>query len=389
MVSRKQKSRQIVTAAEDDKCGAGEKGTGIGVKLYGVIMAGGGGTRLWPLSRKSLPKQFLNITGRETMVNETFDRLAGVVPQEDIFVVTGQAYEKITRELMAGRVAKGHILTEPEARNTAACIGYAAMEILKKYGDGVMCIMPSDHYIRDEERFSKVLRRAAELAEAEDGLVTIGIKPTYPATGYGYICSSTVWEDGRRADYRRVAEFVEKPPLVMAEEYVSRGDFSWNSGMFIWKASVILHYFKRLLPDIYECLEKIGAAFGTAKEQEVLETVYPVIPKSSIDYGIMERAEHVLMLEGDFGWSDAGSLDALALVHESDGQGNICVGKNLVMDTNRTICYSSGRMIAAVGVSDLMIVETEDAVLVCPRERAQDVKKIVEDLEQKGYHQYL
>lgn len=360
------------------------------MRVYGVIMAGGEGTRFWPLSRRQFPKQFLNVTGRDALINETFDRLAQVVPAENIFVSTGMAYGQTAWEIMNGRIGREHILEEPRARGTAACIGYAAMRLFRKYGDGVMCIMPSDHYIKDETGYCRVLRRAVELASERDCLVTVGIRPQYPATGYGYIRSSGVTrEDGRESDYRKIEEFVEKPPRAVAQEYVRHGGYAWNSGMFVWKASVILEHFRRLLPDIYECLDRIGQAFDTPREKEMLENVYPEIPRNTIDYGIMERAEGALMLEGDFGWNDVGSLDALALLSEADAQGNVCMGESLMIDTGRTISYSSGRLIAAVGVEDLMIVETQDSILVCPRSRAQDVKRVVEELQARGDEKYL
>lgn len=360
------------------------------MKVYGVIMAGGGGTRFWPLSRKELPKQFLNLTGKDILINETFDRLGKAVPKENIFVVTNSLYTDKTLDMMGGRVQKSHVLAEPAARNTAACIGYAAMEIMKKHGDGVMCIMPSDHHIIREEEYVDTVRRGVELAADKDCLVTIGIKPEYPATGYGYIKGTkTPGESGNVPDYFVVEEFVEKPAKEVAEAYLSEGNYAWNSGMFIWKASVILSYFKRLLPDIYECLEEIGRAMGGEREQEVLETVYPKIPKISIDYGIMERADRVLMLEGTFGWNDIGSLDAMEVLHEKDEKDNIRVGNCILLDTEGLICYAKDKMIAAAFVKDLMVVESKDVILVCPRQKAQEVKHIVESLEKMGKTEYL
>lgn len=350
------------------------------MKRYGVIMAGGEGTRFWPLSRRELPKQFLNLTGADVLVNETFDRLTGIINPEDIFLVTNILYAEKALEIMNHRVEKSHILGEPEARNTAACIGYAAMEILKKYGDGVMCIVPSDHYVKDWEDYQKTLDRAASLAEEKNCLVTIGIRPNAPSTGYGYIRTST---SGPDVDYQKVEEFVEKPPLEVAKQYVNAG-FCWNSGIFVWKASVILDWFQRLLPDIYECLEAIGQAMGTQEEQTRLFSVYPSIPKNSIDYGIMERADDVFMLEGSFGWNDIGSLNALEVLHKTDKNGNVCIGSHIVMDTKDTICYSKKRIIAAIGVENLMIVETDDVLLVCPKDKSQEVKRIVQELEKQG-----
>ncbi len=345
-------------------------------------MAGGSGSRFWPLSRKALPKQFLNLTGKEVMVNETIDRLFPVIRREDIFVVTSAAHTELTFQMTKGRLARDHILGEPAARNTAACIGYAAMELIKKYGDGIMGIFASDHYIQKEEAFRSVLEEGITLAEREDKLVTIGIKPSFPATGYGYIRR-------RSPESLMVEEFVEKPDQESAERYLASGSYLWNSGMFIWKASVILKQFEKLLPDIYESLLAIGESMGTAHERETIERVYPSIPKISIDYGIMERAKDVLVLEGDFGWSDVGSLDALGTLYPPDKNGNIVHGESVCLDAKGCIAYGEGRLLAMVGTQDLIVAATDDIVLVCDKNRAQDVKKVVEKLETDGKTRYL
>ncbi len=356
------------------------------MKTYGVILAGGGGTRFWPLSRKELPKQLLNLTGKDLMVNETIDRLEGNVIKENIFVVTNSTQAELMLHATAGRVLPDHVLAEPAARNTAACIGYAAMEILQKYGDGVMCILPSDHYIKKTDVYRKVVADALRIAEETDALVTLGIQPTYPSTGYGYICH----EEEKRADGSyTVRQFVEKPNLEKAREYLLSGEYLWNSGMFFWKASVIMKYFKELLPDIYACLEKIGAAMGTDDEQNVIQEIYPQIPKISIDYGIMEKASKVLALEGDFGWSDVGSWDALESLYEKDEYGNITYGEQVHIDTHDCIIYAKNKLVTTIGLDNVIVVETEDAVLVCDKNRAQEVKKIVEALQDCNKPQYL
>lgn len=348
-------------------------------------MAGGGGTRLWPLSTKKLPKQFLNLSGRETLVNEAVDRLLGVADKDDIFIVTNASQTEVMLSQTAGRVKADHILAEPAARNTAACIGYAAITILKKYGDGIMCVVPSDPYIRDEKGFQETLQEAVKAAEETDALVTIGISPTFASTGYGYIRSTAV--EGKA--YRKVEEFVEKPDEETAREYLEAGSYAWNSGMFIWKASTILSYYKKLLPDIYECLMKLAEGFGNPGEEALLWEVYPAIPKISVDYGIMERADHVLMLTGDFGWSDVGGWDAFDALKSRDENGNLTVGKTLLLDSRNCTAYSVDKLIAAVGVEDLIIVQAGEAVLVCPQAEAQRVKEIVEALSEKGENSYL
>lgn len=350
------------------------------MKTYGVIMAGGGGTRFWPLSRRNRPKQFLNLSGKDTMVMDTAKRLSKVACKDDIFVVTSMAHKAMTTELTEGYLKADHILGEPAARNTAACIGYAAMEIVKKYGDGIMVVVPSDHFIKNESEFALVLETAVKTATETDALVTIGIKPTFPCTGYGYIRH----EETDRV-YHNVIEFVEKPDLETATGYLESGEYAWNSGMFVWKASVILDKFASLLPDIYGYLVKIGDAMGTKKESEVIEELYPQIPKISIDYGIMERADKVLMLEGDFGWNDVGSFDALEHVYGTDENGNVNMADAIAIDSKDNVFYGpKGQLIAALGVENLIIATTEDGItLVCDKDRAQDVKLFTEKVPEK------
>lgn len=356
------------------------------MKTYGVILAGGGGTRFWPLSRKELPKQLLNLTGKDLMVNETIDRLEGNIEKDNIFVVTNVSQAELMLEATEGRIRPDHVLSEPAARNTAACIGYAAMEILQKYGDGVMCVLPSDHYIKNTDAYKKVIADAIDTAQETEALVTIGIQPSFPSTGYGYICHG---ETKTNDLYYTVRHFVEKPNLQTAKQYLLSGEYLWNSGMFVWKASVIMKYFEELLPEIYACLKKIGAAMGSEREKEIIEEIYPQIPKISIDYGIMEHAREVLVLEGNFGWSDVGSWDALEALYDKDEYGNITYGEQVHIDTHDCIIYAKNKLVTTIGLDSIIVVETEDAVLVCDKNRAQEVKKIVEALQDCNKPQYL
>lgn len=354
------------------------------MKTYGVIMAGGGGTRFWPLSRHKMPKQLLNLSGKELMINETVDRVSTVCDKNDIFIVTNVDQAKSTENFTFGRIKPDHILSEPSARNTAACIGYAAFEIVKKYGDGVMCIFPSDHYIKNESAFTATLKDA--IAEAETGsLVTMGITPTFPCTGYGYIR----FDKDESATAKKVVEFKEKPDLRTAEEYVASGEYAWNSGMFVWKASVILDEFERLLPDVYTCLTKIADAMETDNEKQVIEEVYPTIPSISIDYGIMEKSDKVKVISADMGWNDVGSWDNLGVLYNEDEDGNVFAGDHLAIDTKGCITYSKKRLISTVGVENLIIVETDDAIMVVDKSRAQDVKLLVEELKRQGRNELL
>ena len=355
------------------------------MKCYGVIMAGGGGTRFWPLSRQAVPKQLLNLSGNGLMINETIERISQVVREEDIFIVTNEAQAETMKDVAAPGVRRDHILVEPSGRNTAACIGYAAFEIIKKYGDGIMCIFPADHYIKEPEVFAGILRQAAECVQEEDRLLTIGITPSFPCTGYGYIR----YDKNDSGQAKQVLEFKEKPDLETAREYVASGEYAWNSGMFVWKASTILKNFQTYLPEVYRCLSQIGEAMGTDREAEVIREIYPRIPSISIDYGIMEKSPDVKVIHGEFGWNDVGSWDNMGVLHPEDGQGNVSCGKSVLLDTEGCIVYSGKRLVTALGVENLIIVETDDAVMVCAKDRAQDVKKIVEALKEKGMTEYL
>lgn len=347
-------------------------------------MAGGGGTRFWPLSRKKTPKQLLNLSGKDVMVNETIDRLSQIADKDNIFIVTNASQAETMKRFTGDRILPENILSEPAARNTAACIGYAAVKIAKTYGDGIMVITPSDAYIRDGKTFAKVLGEAVAEAEKSDNLVTVGIQPTFPATGYGYIRFAK--SDAAAKD---VLRFVEKPDLKTAEEYLRSGEYVWNSGMFIWKASVILEKFKSLLPDIYAELEKIADGIGRDDEEKILNEIYPRIRSISIDYGIMEKTDRIKVVTGEFGWNDVGSWDMLGVLHESDENGNIAVGNTLGIETRDSIVYSSGKLVATVGIENLIVVETPDAILVCPKDRAQDVKKIVDKLKEDNKEELL
>lgn len=273
---------------------------------YGVIMAGGGGTRFWPLSRQKTPKQLLNLSGKDLMVNEAVDRMMTVIPKSNIFIVTSENQASSMMQATTGRVFPQNILAEPDARNTAACIGYSAMEVVRKYGDGVMVITPADHYIQNVPALTEIFKTAISTAEKEDKLVTIGLNPTFPSTGFGYIR----YDKSIESSVKPVLEFREKPDEETARQYVESGEYAWNSGMFIWKASLILKKLKEYVPDIYDYLKTIGDSMNTAFEQEVLHSVYPKIRKISIDYAVMEPSAargDVLVIPGDCGWNDAGS----------------------------------------------------------------------------------
>jgi mannose-1-phosphate guanylyltransferase len=379
------------------------------------ILPGGGGTRFWPLSRQSQPTQLLNLSGSDILLNDTIDRTCGVVPLENTVVATNRGQAAKIAEVIRKGVPPGNILGEPAGRNTAACILYAALHVMKKYGDSVMAVLPSDPYISDVAGYRAVLGDACDAAAATGKLVTIGIKPGFVSTAYGYIRrkaaplsagaaygagavtgaggggAGPAGAAGARAAVYEAAEFVEKPGYETAKRYVESGEYLWNSGMFIWKASVILENFERYLPRLYHAFQSAAGDIGGPGEAAALDAIYAKLPSISIDYGIMERSDEVLLLEGDFGWSDVGSWDALGAIYPPDELGNVVHANTAHLDTRGSVIYGEGqkRLIAAIGVNNLIIADTPDAVLVCPMGRAQDVRALVDLLREKGLTEYL
>ncbi len=348
------------------------------MKITAVIMAGGRGERFWPKSRTALPKQFLSLTtDGETMIQKTVNRLLPLVSIEDIFVVTNASYTQLVTEQLPALPAE-NILAEPMARNTAPCIGLAAAVIRKKYEDAVMLVLPSDHLIQYEEMYLDTLHQAIATAEAGENLVTIGITPTYPETGYGYIKFSQ--RDKHAAGVYQVECFVEKPDLETAKTYLSSRKYLWNSGMFVWKVSVILENFRKLMPTVYEGLEPISAAYGAPEFPQVLHDTFERFPSESVDFGIMEKAENIFTVPASFGWDDVGNWLALERINPTNECGNVITGDVVTIHTNRSTICGSKRLIAAVGVEDLIVVDTDDALLICAKDSTQDVKKVIENL---------
>lgn len=352
------------------------------MKRFSVIMAGGGGTRFWPLSRQGKPKQLLNLVGNDAMVNETIRRYKEIIPVANTFVVTSNQQEKLMRDVLNSEVPQENILIEPASRSTAPCILLAALTIMARHGDGVMCVFPSDHYVKYENDFVAILNKAVHYCEAHESLLTIGIKPTYPSTGHGYIKRSDEEENGLYG----VLEFVEKPRFETAKKYLESGNYLWNSGIFVWKVSAIIDNFKRFLPRIYAPLK---ALFENQAGASTLEEVYGAIPNISIDYGIMERSNEVMVIPGEFGWNDIGSWDSLGAIYPPDENGNIVQADHLGIDTRNCIIYGNGRIITSIGLSDMIIVNTDDALLICPKHRSQDVKGVVDLLKQNKRDELL
>ena len=358
--------------------------------MYAVIMAGGRGTRFWPRSREAKPKHLLDIVSNRTIIQETVDRIKLLISPENILIVTGKKHAReLIRQLP--EIPVKNIIIEPVGKNTAACIGLAALHIQKRVPDAVMVVLPSDHAIGNPREYLAVISAASRVASQEGYLVTIGIKPTGPETGFGYLEAgdSQVTDAGKQVF--RVKSIREKPDLVKARKFVQSGKFYWNSGMFIWKASAILKEIERCLPDLNEGLRKIKEVLGTPKEAATVPKVYQGLASISIDYGVMEKADNVLMLAGDFGWSDVGSWDALWEISAKDNSGNALQGGGsaIFTDTEGALVYSPKKLVAVVGVKDLIIVETADALLICKKGRSQDVKKVVDTLEAAKKTKYL
>ena len=356
------------------------------MKTTALIMAGGRGERFWPRSRTSLPKQFLALTDEtKTMIRLTVDRILPLVAAEDIYIATNRRYRDLVREQLP-EIPETNILCEPVGRNTAPCIGLAAFHMRRKDEDAVMMVLSSDHLIEDVDAFRHVLTEAAAVAEQGRNLVTIGITPTYPETGYGYVCCDRAAALGAAF---KVQRFVEKPDRERAAAYLASGDYLWNSGMFVWKLSTILGNLETHMPELYAGLAGIAEAIGTAEEDAVLERCFPALPSQSIDYGVLEKASDIYILPGSFGWDDVGSWPALARIQGYDPQGNAIRGNVTAVDSGGCILQSDGKLIAAVGLKDLIVIDTDDVTLICPKDRAGDIKKLLAELKEQHKETYL
>jgi len=358
--------------------------------MHAVIMAGGRGTRFWPRSREKKPKHLLDILSDRTIIQETVDRIRPLVKPQNILIVTGKKHApELMRQLPD--IPAENILIEPVGRNTAACIGWAAVHVQKKAKDDVMVVLPSDHGIGDPERYRKVLAAAALAAEKENGLVTIGIEPTSPHTGYGYMEGGV--SEGKVAgeSLLRVKSFREKPDLKKAKAFLKKGNFYWNSGMFVWKASKILAEIAQYLPDLYSGLMTIKASLGKDSETRTVSKIYSGLRSISIDYGVMEKARDVFVIPASFGWSDVGSWDALWEISARDQNGNAATGGSpaIFENTGNSLVYSPKKLVALIGMQDVLVIETKDALLICKKGQSQDVKKIVDTLEAKKQTQLL
>ncbi len=361
-------------------------------RLYALILSGGAGTRLWPLSRKARPKQFLALVGETPLLAATVARLPPLAGIDRTFVVCGPAHAPAVRRILPALPAE-NLVVEPCARNTAPCVGLAALHVARRDPKGVMLMLPADHHIGRPAAFRDALAAAARVAQG-GVIATIGIRPSRPETGYGYLkVGPRLAVKGRTRkglEPRKVERFVEKPDAPTAERYLADGGYLWNSGIFAFRADVILDEIRGAMPELVPALDRIGAALGTRRAGAVLKKVFPTCPSISIDYGVMEKSDRIAVVPADFGWSDVGSFAALPDVRELDPDGNVKEGDALVFDgRNNVVLALPGRPLAVIGMDDVIVVDAGDAVLVCRRDRAQDVRKAVDALKRRGSEEFL
>lgn len=356
------------------------------MKKTALIMAGGKGERFWPRSRVTLPKQFLSLTDDgKTMIQLTVERIRPLVELEDVYIATNKNYKELVKQQLPG-LPEENILCEPVGRNTAPCIGLGAVHVAKKYDDAVMIVLPSDHLIKHNDIFAKTFTNACALAEEGENLVTVGITPNYPETGYGYIKYDSTAKNGESYPVQR---FVEKPDLETAKSYLADGSYLWNSGMFIWRVSTILDCFKKYMPSTYDGLLKIKEAVGTPQEDTVLEKEFPNLESQSVDYGIMEKAENIYTLAGNFGWDDVGSWLAVGRIKQNDENGNVVNGNVVAVNTKNCVIEGADKLIATVGLRDVVVVDTKDATLITTKENAGEIKQVLAKLRESGRNEYL
>jgi mannose-1-phosphate guanylyltransferase len=322
------------------------------------------------------------------MIQASVTRITPLIPAENIYVVIGKEIEDEVRRQLP-HIPGANILVEPYARNTAPCIGLAALTIQKRDPEGVMAVLPADHAIQQRERFLEVLKVAGGIANEGPHLVTLGIVPTRPETGYGYIQRGKRFKEIDGFSIYHVKRFVEKPDLERATKYTESRDYLWNSGMFVWTVRTLLEKIQHHMPDLYDGLLTVSKSLGHRAEKSTIEKVYQSLRSESIDYGVMEQARNVLVIPSDFGWSDVGSWASLSEVNPQDGDGTVVEGQFVGIETTDSVFVVPEKLVAAIGVQNIVVVETQDALLVCSKERAQDVKKIVEYLKDKELKKYL
>lgn len=360
--------------------------------MYVVIMAGGSGTRLWPKSRVSKPKQFHSLTSKHSLLQETVNRLAPVTHAEDMYIIAGKSHLDSIRQQVA-EIPKDNVVSEPVGRNTAPAVAVMAALIHKRDPNAIMVVLPADHYITKNDEFRRLVVKSVDIAARHPVALTLGIKPSYPETGYGYIEMGDRFDDDNEAHW--VRSFKEKPDVQTAQDYVTSWRFLWNSGMFVWSTRTILDLFERFAPEMYAGAMRYAEAHGTPEEETVLNEVYKGFESISVDYAILEKAEKVLVLPAEVGWNDVGSWAALHDVLCTDqalctgDHGNVVIGQHIGYDTYNCLILGDDRLIATIGLDNIVVVDAGDVVMVCPKGRSQDVKHLIDKLRKEGMSQYL
>ena len=355
--------------------------------VYAVILAGGSGTRFWPLSRRKRPKQLLTLLGKDTLLEETIARLRGLIPQERTFIFTSDAVRRQIVRLLP-RIPASQIIAEPASRNTAPTLGLAAHEIFRRDPAGLMVVLPSDHIITKPAEFLRVLRAACGWAATEGRSMVVGLKPSRPETGYGYVRRGKLAGRAEGRAVYKVEKFTEKPALPLARKYFASGRYLWNGGMFIWRASTFLRNLEKFQPRMAEGLRQIARA-GGAGSPRVLRRLYPRLDNISVDYALMEKISEVYVVPADIGWNDVGSWAVAYDLLPKDGDRNVRPPYSLVLGGTGNLIISPKKFVAGVGVQDLVIIETEDALLVGARERSQEVGKAVQEFRKRGWSELL
>jgi len=355
---------------------------------YVAIMAGGIGSRFWPMSRTNFPKQFLDILGTgKTLIQQTFDRYCKMLSKENIYVVTAKEYVDIVKKQLPD-LAEENILAEPSRKNTAPCIAYIAFKLLKKDPKAVMIAASADNIITETDEFINIARNALNFVDRENALVTIGIKPTYPNTGYGYIQYDTI---ETAPGIFRVKTFTEKPNLELAEKFISSGDFLWNAGIFTWKVKNVVAAFEKYSPEIYEIFASEKDKFNTPDEGPAIEQIYPQCTNISIDFAVMEKADNVYVIPASFGWSDLGTWKSAWENMEKDSFGNATVGKKVMLvDVNNSMVHvADNKLVLLQGLDEFVVVDTKDVLLVCKKDKEQSIKDYVAEIKKNMGDKYL